>query len=529
MILALSRSFKIFGLEIYWYAICILIGIIIAVYMGVKEGKRLGLTTDFVLTGVIIIVPIAIIGARLWYILFNLDQGWSFRKIIGLEGGLSGLAIQGGIIFAFIAVFVYCKIRHVPLYKVVDITAPGFFVGQICGRWGNFFNQELFGPVIQTDWYRAIISTIFGDQMNITLNGVTAYRHPVFLYESLLNLVGLIVLLLLRRKSKKLLSGDMVGLYLFWYGCVRILTESLRANSGASEILMLGPIPVSILISVLFIILGIAFLIGKRFIGPKKPYLDILDEVKNKRLDTVMFDLDGTLIDSKPLIDRSFIHTFEKFRPDHILTDEELDSFFGPTLYQTFKRYSSDEEEIEQMIKYYREFNVANHDSIVKPMPSAKEVLARLHSKKYNIAVVSSKKNDLVIRGLEVCGLYKYVDVIVGADDVKNHKPAPDAILLALDLLKENSNKINKEIDLELEKYNPFVRFFKGFVLNKKRKKEVVKACYVGDTVNDITAAKAANVKAIGCLYISHPEVMLNAPVDNVISSLPDLMTVCME
>ncbi len=292
---------------------------------------------------------------------------------------------------------------------------------------------------------------------------------------------------------------------------------------------MAGPIPVSILVSGIFIVSGIAFLIIKRFVGPRTKYLDILNLVLEKRLDTVMFDLDGTLIDSKPLIDRSFIHTFEHFRPDYKLTDEELDSFFGPTLQQSFSRYSTDQAEIDEMIKYYRAFNVANHDEMVKAMPGAKEALAKLHSKNYNIAVVSSKKNDLVIRGLEVTGLRKYVDLIVGSDDVKNHKPAPDAILLGLEKLKENSKKINDEIDLELSKLNPFVRFFKQIILNKKRKKEVSKACYVGDTLNDIKAAKAANVKAIGCLYIKHPEVMLEAPVDDVISSASDIISICME
>lgn len=100
----INPSFSLFGLEITWYAIFILIGVIIAVWAGIREGKKLGIASDEVYWGVIIVLPCAIIGARLWYILFNLDQNWTFGKIIGLEGGLAGLAIQGGVIAALIEI-----------------------------------------------------------------------------------------------------------------------------------------------------------------------------------------------------------------------------------------------------------------------------------------------------------------------------------------------------------------------------------------------------------------------------------------
>lgn len=139
------------------------------------------------------------------------------------------------------------------------------------------------------------------------------YRHPTFLYEGSLNLLGAIIMLILRRKFTKLKSGDLIGGYLVWYGVVRIITETLRSKSGANEVLMLGGIRVSILISIIFIILGISFLILKRFFGPQDYYKDILAEVKKNRVDTVLFDLDGTLLDTKPLIDKSFVYTFQHF------------------------------------------------------------------------------------------------------------------------------------------------------------------------------------------------------------------------
>lgn len=511
----IEPTISIFGLEIAWYAICIMIGIILAVVAGVKEGKKLGIPSDDVYWGVIIIVPCAIIGARLWYILFNLDQGWTFKRIIGLEGGLAGLAIQGGLIAALIAIIIYCKKKEMSLFRVLDIVAPGFLIGQICGRFGNFCNHELYGPIVENPAFLKAIP-ILGE--NMFING--AYRHPAFLYEAALNLVGLIIILVLRRKLKKLESGDLMGFYLIWYGIVRIITESVRSKSGANEILMAGPIPVSILLSIIFIVCGISYLIVKRFVFARKNYQEILAEIADKKIDTILFDLDGTLLDTKPLIDRSFIHTFNHFRPDYELSDAELDSFFGPTLYQTFSKYGKDEAEIEAMIAYYREFNIANHDDIVKAMPGAKDVVAALHKKGYRLGVVSSKKTDLVRHGLELFGLLDKMDVIIGADEVSNHKPAPDGILLAIKKLKEMELNENNE---SKEKIDIIKNFF------KTKKKSVNRVAYVGDTLNDMMAAEAAGVIKIGCLYIKNPEIMLEANVDYAIEKLSDLLKICVE
>lgn len=486
----IEPSFKIGSFTIAWYAIFILTGVILAVILGVKEGKKLGIASDIIYTGVVITLPIAIIGARLWYVLFNISSFSSFGEVLGFKNGqfvgLSGLAIQGGVIAALITVYIYCRKRNVKLYRILDVVAPGFLIGQILGRWGNFCNHELYGPIVKNPEFLKAIP-ILGE--NMFING--AYRHPTFLYESALNLIGLIIMLVLRRKSKKLQSGDLIGIYLIWYGMVRIFTESLRSMSGANEILKWGPIPVSIAISFIFIVCGITFLVLKRFFGPKEKYQDIIKFVNDNKIDTVLFDLDGTLLNTKPLIDKSFIHTFEHFRPDYKLSDEELDSFFGPTLYQTFSRYSNNEEEIQAMIQFYRDFNVPNHDSMVSPFPQAKETVKDLHKKGIKVGVVSSKKTDLVMHGLELFGMLEYMDIVIGADEVKNHKPAPDGILLA----KEKLNSKN--------------------------------VLYVGDTKNDIIAGKNASVKTCGVLYIKDPSIMLEVAPDYVINKLSEIEVIC--
>lgn len=497
MINYVSSSFDLFGLTIHWYAVCILIGIVLAVVAGVREGKKIGIPSDYIYTGLVIVLPCAIIGARLWYVLFNLSHFHSFMEVIGFNSngqfvGLSGLAIQGGVLASLIAIYLYCRFRKISLYRILDVVAPGFLIGQICGRWGNFFNHELYGPkVVNTDLFEALLPSFITENMRIPENG--PYYHPTFLYESLLNLLGLIVMFVLRRKSKKLQSGDLIGLYMIWYGGVRIFTEILRGKSGADEILMVGNVPVSILFSVLFIVGGIAFLVVKRFFCPKTSYLSLLKEIRENRYDTVLFDLDGTLLNTKELIDRSFIHTFEHFRPTLRLSDEELDSFFGPSLKQTFSRYSDDETEIAEMIAYYRSFNVEAHDEMVTAFPGAKALIRTLSKKGYHVGVVSSKKKDLVEHGLDLFGMLPYMEIIIGEEEVTHPKPDPEGIKMALAACGSK------------------------------------KALYVGDGVGDIEAGKAAGIDTVGVLYSKRKEQILAASPTYTIKNLADLLPILTE
>ena len=479
-------AFKLFNAEVRWYAIFILLGVVLAVIAGVREGKKIGIPSEYIYTGVCIVLPCAILGARLWWDLFNIDKIHSFIDIFAIWDG--GLAIQGGVIAALITIYFYCRYRKFSFYRILDVVAPGFLIGQICGRWGNFCNHELYGPIVKhPDFLKSI--PILGE--NMFIDG--AYRHPVFLYESLLNLVGLVLMLVFRRKFKKLESGDLIGGYLVWYGIVRIFTESLRMNSGVNEPLMAGPIPMSILTSVIFILCGIAFLVAKRFIGPRTNYAKLMETIKENKYDTVLFDLDGTLLNTRELINRSFVHTFEHFRPDHVLTDEELDSFFGPSLRQTFSRYSTDEQEIEEMIQYYREFNVASHDEMVTAFPGAKSLIRTLARKGYKLGVVSSKKTDLVEHGLEIFGMRDKIKVIIGEEDVKNPKPDPEGILEAMRILDSK------------------------------------KALYVGDGVGDIEAGKNAGIDTIGVLYSDRKEQILAAEPTYTIHSLDQILAILVE
>ena len=485
------------------YAICILIGIVIAYIQGIREGKKLGIKSSFITYGILFIVPIAIIGARVWYVLFNLDSFSSIGEVFGFQNGsfvgLQGLAIQGGVIAALIAIVIYSKCQKVSLYKVLDIVAPGFLIGQICGRFGNFFNRELYGPqVINEDLFTTLIPHFITDNMYIG----GAYRHPAFLYEASLNFIGLCIILYLRKKSKKVYSGDFIGFYLMWYGAVRIFTETIRLHSGVDDPLMLGSIPVSILVSVLGIILGFTYLVLKRVIpalNGKVLYSKIKEEVNCDEIDTIIFDLDGTLLDTKSLIDHTFTYVFQKYFPTHNLTQEELDSFFGPTLYDTFSRYEKDEDKINEMIEVYREWNKEHHNDYVRAFPGARNTLKTLHDKGYIISVVSSKVKDMVEYGLSYNGLLRYVDYIIGEGEVIP-KPNPEGILDVMSHYKHSKN-----------------------------------ALYIGDNASDIYAAKNANqyyvdknidksCKAVGVLYSLKLDDLEKANPNYYIKDLDELL-----
>ena len=584
----LNSSFSIGPLTIAWYAIFILTGASLGIWQCVREGKKIGVSTDDIYWLTLFALPLAIIGARLWYVIFNASDFHSFGEVLGFRNGkfigLQGLGIQGGIIAALITIYVVCRIRNINFYRVLDLLAPGILIGQIFGRFGNFFNHELYGPEVTSQFGINFLKNIPILGTNMYIDG--AFRHPVFLYEALLNLCGVIFMLVMRRKFRKLRHGDLIGIYLIWYGSVRIFTESLRLNSGVSEPLMLGPIPVSIAISVLFVLLGSAFLVLKTFFGPKERYLGLSNPVKDKnKFDIVIFDNDGTLIDSKKLIFESFIHTFSKFRPDYILKDEELETFFGPTLKQTFSRYAKDEEELNEMIAYYREFNEKMHDQMAKPFPGAKEMLENLKRRGIKTAVVSSKKSNLLTHGLEVFGLLEYIDVVISEDKVKNPKPDPEGILLAVKMLtskeenkeeapleneiKEDTIVENKE-EIETKEETPSngeasqeeavieaqedIKEFEEVkedvttveetkedetVVEKEETKveekvteedtkdfDLSRVIYIGDTKNDITAAKAAKVKSCGVLYIKNPEIMLECKPDYVVDNLSEVLKI---
>ncbi len=219
------NHFTIFGYNIYWYGVIIACGFLLAVAYCFHRSHEFGISADDLTDVLLFAVPIAIIGARAYYVIFygNYDN---FLDMIAIWEG--GLAIYGGIIAAVITVIVVCRVKKISAMAVMDVTSFGLLIGQSIGRWGNFMNREAYG--YETDIFC---------RMGLTLNGQTIYVHPTFLYESLWNAIGFVGLHILSRKTARKFDGQYFLYYLGWYGLGRVWIEGLRTDSlyiGATNI-----------------------------------------------------------------------------------------------------------------------------------------------------------------------------------------------------------------------------------------------------------------------------------------------------
>lgn len=249
-------AFSIGSLEVRWYGILIAFGIILAFLVVQREMVKRGMHKDFLTDLLIWAVPISIVSARIYYVTFS----WDYYKdhpseIIEIWNG--GIAIHGALIGAFITAFIYTKYRGISFLKTADIAAPGLLIGQIIGRWGNFMNQEAHGgPVSQTFLENTMIPDWIMKQM--TIKGVT--YHPTFLYESLWNAVGLVIILLLRKFRLK--RGELFLFYVTWYSVGRFFIEGMRTDS-----LYGGDIKAAQVVSIVAVIVAIITFIYRRYIA----------------------------------------------------------------------------------------------------------------------------------------------------------------------------------------------------------------------------------------------------------------------
>ncbi len=235
-------AFELFGIEVKWYGILITLGILLGSLLFIKFAKKRGYDEDSLVNLLLVILPSSVIGARLYYVAFE----WNSYKdnlleIFNTRGG--GMAIHGGIIFGAIAGYIYCKIKKYSFLDLADCIAPGLILGQAIGRWGNFINQEAHGGPTDLPWA-------------IVVDGVKV--HPTFLYESLWNIIGFIILILIINKKK--FNGEIFFKYGIFYSIGRFFIEGLRTDS-----LYFGPIRVAQLISLSTIILfSILYFIFKK-------------------------------------------------------------------------------------------------------------------------------------------------------------------------------------------------------------------------------------------------------------------------
>ncbi len=240
-------AFSIGSINIYWYSIFILTGVLVALGLIYKESQKHNIEKEIITDLIFNTLIAGFIGARLYYVLFNLDL-YKSNPLDIFKIWEGGLAIHGGIIFGLITIIIYTKIKKINPFKMLDILVVGLIIAQAIGRWGNFFNKEAYGGVTTLEELQALSIP------NFIIEGMYIggqYFQPTFYYESLWCFVGFIILLIIR-KIKFLKIGQLTGFYLIWYGIGRFIIEGFRSDS-----LMLGDFKVAQIVSIIFIVAGL--------------------------------------------------------------------------------------------------------------------------------------------------------------------------------------------------------------------------------------------------------------------------------
>ena len=227
-------AFTVFGIDVMWYGILMATGMILGTYLALKEAERVGISEDDVLNLAIFAIPAGVLGARLYYVIFN----WGFysqnpSQILNFRGG--GMAIHGALIGGILAGLIYTKIKKIKFFKMADIALIGMPLAQSIGRWGNYINREAHGGPTNLPW-------------GIMVDGVKV--HPTFLYESIWDF-GIFIFLWMFRKKKKY-EGQVAVYYIILYSLGRFFIEGLRTDS-----LMIGHLRMAQVISLVGVVGGI--------------------------------------------------------------------------------------------------------------------------------------------------------------------------------------------------------------------------------------------------------------------------------
>lgn len=405
------------SLDVRWYAVLILTGAFLAYLVmrkNVKEARYIDL--DFFDSLFVYTLWVGILGARLWFCVFyNFSYYFSHPiEIIRIWDG--GLAIQGGLFFGALFAYYLIKKNHYSFLKFADMILPEVLIGQGIGRWGNFVNKECHGAEVSEEYFNGILSFI---KEGMYING--HYYEPLFFYESVLCILGFVLIyFILRRFQNK--RGDLAYAYLMWYGLIRFFIEQRRTDS-----LYIGSLKMAQVTSIVFFVIGI--------LG----YLGVLDKLLKKDKPTLIFDFDGTLIDTKESIVEGYRALFKKYSDESKFTDEVRQQIIGPALRDLFPIYFPGIEYDTLYNDYHdRQIEVAKTSN--KPTANSAEVLKNLHEQGYNIGIVSTRSREGIEGILKDFNLQDYVDGICGLRDVEKLKPNPEGIFKLV-----NNNGWNKD------------------------------------------------------------------------------------
>lgn len=446
-------AFSVGVRPVYWYAIIILTGVLAGLAVSVRSAKKRGVDPDNLYDVCIYGLLAAIIGARAYYVIFDFKSFQSnISDIFKIWEG--GLAIYGGIIGAVAAAFIYCKIKKLNFLKIADLAAPGMILGQAIGRYGNFFNAEVYGYATSLPW-------------GMSINGGDPV-HPLFFYESLWNIIGFVLILVFRDRKKA--HGQVFFGYILWYSFGRFFLEGMRLPEYI--LYLFEGVGVSQVFAAILVIICTIIII---WLGKNKKIVPV---------DSIIFDLDGTLWDATKSIVRPWNEAAEEHGIDIEITQQDLQEVMGFTLDEIADKFFPDEapETKKSILKtaVIKEL-IYLSDLGGELYPQLKETLRKLKST-YKLFIVSNCEMGYIEAFLDFHDMHRYFFdyEFIG----RTHKEKSENIKM---IAERNS---------------------------------LVHPVYVGDTIKDKTAAEKAGVDFIHAAY-GFGEIDGNVKKINEISELP--------
>lgn len=435
---------KIGPFSITYYATFIMTGAILAYLFCRNNFKKLNYPMKLVDDLFVDVLIVGFIGARLWFCIFY-DFNYYFlkepAKLFAIWEG--GLAIHGGVIFGLIYGYFFTRRKGLSFLKSADAILPTVLLAQALGRWGNFMNKEAHGQVVSESFFNGPLNFL---KQGMYIDG--KYYFPTFFFESCANLVGFIVINFLLRKTYHK-RGQLAYAYLMWYGLVRFFIEFYRTDA-----LFMGPLKIAQVISIIIFIVG---LLG---------FMGLFQKMLKKQKPAIIFDLDGTLIDTEQGIIKTYEYLFEKYDDIKNFDKQKRLEVLGPSLYKLFPKYFPNYD-VNLLVEEFVKENARIFKEVNQPMENAAEILKYLKDNGYSVAIFSTKKHDVIVENLKIYNLDSYIDKIVGIDDVRFEKPDPEGLYKILGR--------------------------KGYPLDN--------AIYVGDSKTDIEAAKKAHIYSVGYYF----------------------------
>ena len=469
-----STFLEIRTFSIKWYAILIVSGAFLSYAIIRKNAVKAGYKIETIDDLFLMTFFMGVIGSRIWYVIFYDLKYYLANPLKILMTWEGGLAIQGGLLFGAAYVYFATRKMRISYFRLGDIILPNVLLAQAIGRWGNFFNQEAFGITVSESFYKYWPNFI---KSHMFIDG--AYRLPTFFIESIFNFIGWFLIVMLLRKHSEHKRGNQIYAYLMWYGVTRFYVEGFRTDS-----LYFFNFRIAQIVSIVFLIIGLlgTFGVFRRMVKIKP---------------TVLFDFDGTLADTEPMITETFKVLYEKYYPKQELPDGMSDFVLGPPLELSIEKYFPDQD-LKVVLNEYRELNEALHHKEFNEIVGATELLKYLKENNYPVGIVSNKVNNMIQLGLDLLNQTQYVDVVIGSDDIESGlvKPHPDGIILACERLGSNVDSL----------------------------------IYVGDSVGDILAGKNAHAFTIGYNNdVTRLKALENVQANRVIANLIEIKDILKE